>query len=335
MIFGGGVTSRIEISLSAQGLKNKDMMSLSDPFAVVYLKGPKDADFIEIGRTEIIANTLSPTWYVCYNEWYPPSLRHQLHSRVCLRRVTRIQVIYRFEEVQILRVKLYDCDTSFKTSDSSGVDLSKQQLQGVVEGPLPSIVKNVGYWNSVLQLPNGSGRGQLSIRTEEIANANGLVKMKLRCSKLANVGTFSRNNSFVQISRLREDSSWVPCYKSEVKMGNTNPVFTEISCTVVQIANGDIFRPLKISAFDWSKGGNHVLIGEAETSLSQISQMAASKSCIGFVDKKKKAPNNAAGELYCDTFSLTPQESFIEYIKGGTEVCQNSIIISLVYFPVV
>jgi len=68
MIFGGGVTSRIEISLSAQGLKNKDMMSLSDPFAVVYLKGPKDADFIEIGRTEIIANTLSPTWYVCYNE---------------------------------------------------------------------------------------------------------------------------------------------------------------------------------------------------------------------------------------------------------------------------
>jgi len=249
--------------------------------------------------------------------------------------VTRIQVIYRFEEVQILRVKLYDCDTSFKTNDSAGVDLSKQQLQGVVEGPLPSIVKNVGYWNSVLQLPNGSGRGQLSIRTEEIANANGLVKMKLRCSKLANVGTFSRNNSFVQISRLREDSSWVPCYKSEVKMGNTNPVFTEISCTVVQIANGDIFRPLKISAFDWSKSGNHVLIGEAETSLSQISQMAASKSCIGFVDKKKKAPNNAAGELYCDTFSLTPQESFIEYIKGGTEVCQNSIIISLVFFPVV
>jgi hypothetical protein len=38
------------------------MLSKSDPFAVVYLKGPKDADFIEVGRTEIVANNLDPTW---------------------------------------------------------------------------------------------------------------------------------------------------------------------------------------------------------------------------------------------------------------------------------
>ena len=62
LVTGGGVTSRIELSLSAQGLKNKDILSKSDPFAVVYLKGPKDADFIEVGRTEIVANNLDPTW---------------------------------------------------------------------------------------------------------------------------------------------------------------------------------------------------------------------------------------------------------------------------------
>jgi hypothetical protein len=231
--------------------------------------------------------------------------------------VTRIPLYYRFEEIQILRVKVFDCDTSFKSSDSSQLNLAKQDLQGIIEAPLASVVKNVGYFSANLQKPGGTGRGQLSVRTEEIANANGLVQMKLRCTNLVNIGTFSRNDSFIEISRLREDNHWAPCYKSEVKMANVNPVFQEIKGSVVQIANGDLYRPLKVSAFCYVKGGKHVLIGEAETSLSQLQAQSVSKSPVGLVNPKTKKPS---GELNCDSFTLTPQPSFLEYIKGGTEV---------------
>ena len=66
LITGGGVTSRIELSISAQGLKDKDIMSKSDPFCVVSLKNAKGA-WEEIGRTEIIANNLNPNWYNLFN----------------------------------------------------------------------------------------------------------------------------------------------------------------------------------------------------------------------------------------------------------------------------
>ena len=93
MVTGGGVTSRIELSLSAQGLKDKDINSKSDPFCVVYMRSATAKEWTEVGRTEIIANHLNPDW------------------------VTRIMIYYHFEEIQHIKFAVYDCDTSFNSSE--------------------------------------------------------------------------------------------------------------------------------------------------------------------------------------------------------------------------
>lgn len=84
-------------------LKDKDVLSKSDPMCVVYLlvpKGDMEPEFIEIGRTEVIYNNLNPKWNA------------------------KIQLDYYFETKQQLRFDVFDIDTD----DTR--DLSRQDFLG-------------------------------------------------------------------------------------------------------------------------------------------------------------------------------------------------------------
>ncbi|KAI3751158.1 hypothetical protein L2E82_22204 [Cichorium intybus] len=52
---------RYRLSLSASDLRGRDVLSKSDPMAVVYAKG-KDGSLQELGRTEVVLNSLNPKW---------------------------------------------------------------------------------------------------------------------------------------------------------------------------------------------------------------------------------------------------------------------------------
>ncbi|KAM0002581.1 putative C2 domain, protein BONZAI, C2 domain superfamily [Helianthus debilis subsp. tardiflorus] len=56
--------TRIELSLSASKLRDLDIMSKSDPMAVVYVKKKSGIreELEEVGRTEVIMNNLNPMW---------------------------------------------------------------------------------------------------------------------------------------------------------------------------------------------------------------------------------------------------------------------------------
>ena len=59
---------------------------------------------------------------------------------------------------------------------------------------------------------------------EELSDQNALVTMQLRAVNLDNKETFSRSDPFIRFSKLREDGTYVPCFKTEVKMNNLSPV---------------------------------------------------------------------------------------------------------------
>ena len=53
--------TRVEIFLAARNLKNKDLLSKSDPFCIVYLEN-NSSKYFEIGRTSRKKNNLNPNW---------------------------------------------------------------------------------------------------------------------------------------------------------------------------------------------------------------------------------------------------------------------------------
>ncbi|PHT48731.1 Protein BONZAI 3 [Capsicum baccatum] len=60
----------IELSLSALKLRDLDIISKSDPMAVVSLR-QRDGTLEDLGRTEVIMNNLDPVWvhFCCTNLW--------------------------------------------------------------------------------------------------------------------------------------------------------------------------------------------------------------------------------------------------------------------------
>lgn len=72
-----GLLSQIELSFSASGLRDRDVLSKSDPIMVLYAKG-KNGALEELGRTEVVLNSLNPTW------------------------ITKQTLTYHFEVVQVL-----------------------------------------------------------------------------------------------------------------------------------------------------------------------------------------------------------------------------------------
>ncbi|KAK5928484.1 hypothetical protein CgunFtcFv8_013543 [Champsocephalus gunnari] len=76
--------TRVELSVTASSLLDRDVASKSDPFCVLFHE--VDGNWMELGRTETAVNNLNPVFGV------------------------KFQVDYHFEEIQKLRFALFDED---------------------------------------------------------------------------------------------------------------------------------------------------------------------------------------------------------------------------------
>eukprot|EP01041_Mallomonas_annulata_P002623 gene2623-5136_t len=293
-----GLTSFVELKIACKSLSGRMIMY---PFAVVYLHS-RSNEWEEIGRTELIANTTSPKF------------------------VQSISVSYKFEEVQKLRFEVYNCEAGFRTSDTSNLILSEHLKLGAAETTLATIFGSFGQiWSSPLDT---SPTSIIEIVGEEYKNTNAQIVMNLRCEKIENVDFFTKSDPFLQIYKIREDGSYVPTFKTEVKLNNLNPSFKEICGSALHFANGDFSRQLKIECLDYEMSGNHPLIGEVETTLQQLMDLAKGSNgrpvALPLINKEKKAKQGGryknSGVLYVDSFDITERPSFLDYIKGGTRM---------------
>ncbi|CAM9698823.1 unnamed protein product [Chrysoparadoxa australica] len=289
---GGSLSSKLLLSISCDSLANMDTTSLSDPFVVVSLRSV-DGNWIEVARTEIVANSLSPRF------------------------VHQIPMEYRFEEVQHLKFAVYDCDSDFSTADAKSLDLSKQDFQGSAECALALIVGGRGQqWTG--QLSGGETslpQGTITVRAEEVASQNMLLTVQLE-GKLHH-----KRNAFIRISKVSEgNQANIPCYKTEVSMGTSLPVWAPIQAPLSVIANGDVHRPLELEVFSWQKDGDHEYIGSASVSISDMQSRTHYSVHITKPSKKSSMGLKNKGELVVRGISLVPKPSFFDYIAGGLEL---------------
>lgn len=125
-----GVTTAaipVELRLEADGLPNRDTLSLSDPFAVVS-STHFGGGYVEIGRTETIWDELCPRWAAALPLHYVPGVN-----------------------ATALRVDVYDLDTA------DGEDLDKQDFLGCTFTTLADVIN----------APNGSLTLPLVDRNDE------------------------------------------------------------------------------------------------------------------------------------------------------------------------
>ncbi|GAU11574.1 hypothetical protein TSUD_345650 [Trifolium subterraneum] len=294
--------TQVELSLSACKLLDLDITSKSDPMAVLYAK-KGDGRLEELGRTEVIMNSLNPEW------------------------IEKISIAFHFEMVQPLVYAIpdlyfifhvYDIDTTYHgvptkivTKPSRSLTLKLQNKRG-----------NSGQRN----------QGAITIHAEESVAAKSAVEIIFRCSHLDNKDNFSKSDPFLRISRIVESGGSVPICKTEVKDNNLNPKWNPVCLNFQQFGSKD--NPLVIECFDFNSSGNHVLIGckivtskfvansKLQKSVADLEKLYHERTGANFVMPSRRHGQEKVlkGQLFVDQYCEKEQFSFIDYISSGFEL---------------
>ncbi|KAK9748234.1 hypothetical protein RND81_02G044900 [Saponaria officinalis] len=277
----------------------------SDPMAVLYLKG-RDGKLEELGRTEVVLNSLNPTW------------------------INKVYVTYHFELVQTLVFRVYDVDTQFHGVDVKMLKLDEQQFLGEAVCALSEVViksnrlltLDLVQHDEVTRTPHPKSYGKITVHAEESINSKTAVEMVLRCSDLENKELFSKSDPILMISRIAESGISIPICKTEVIKDDLNPTWKPVFLNTQQVGSKD--SPLNIECFNFNSNGKHDFIGKTVKSLAQLEKIHSSG--IGenlFLpagtghDHHNKVLKS---QLFVDKYLECVQHTFLDYLAGGCEL---------------
>ena len=296
MTFQPGIASvpstSVELTLSCDNLRNLDLMSKSDPFCVVYYKdNSKQREFMEIGRTETIYDNLKPRWQ------------------------KKIILDYNFEQRQYLKFSVYD-------SDSSSTYLDSHDFLGSAEASLGEIVstQSQGFSRSL----TGGGDGLVRVVAEELSQNKEVLNLKMAGAKLDKKDFFGKSDPFMEIFRSSESGQYILVHRTEVIKNTLNPDWRPFQLSVRSLCNGDDERDLRFDVYDWNKSGSHEIIGTFHTTVRNLREGPCDHNKYNVINEEKKKKKGKkyenSGVVILERFSAEVVPSFLDYIKGGTQV---------------
>ncbi|XP_029766692.1 copine-8 [Terrapene carolina triunguis] len=285
--------TKVELSVSCRNLLDRDTFSKSDPICVLYTQGIGSKEWREFGRTEVIDNTLNPDF------------------------VRKFIMDYFFEERENLRFDLYDVD-------SKSPNLSKHDFLGQVFCTLGEIVGSQGsrLEKAIAGIP-GKKCGTIIVTAEELNCCRDSVLMQFCANKLDKKDFFGKSDPFLVFHRSNEDGSFTICHKTEVVKNTLNPVWQAFKISVRALCNGDYDRTIKIEVYDWDRDGSHDFIGEFTTSYRELSRGQSQFNVYEVINPKKKGKKKKyinSGTVTLLSFLIETEVSFLDYIKGGTQI---------------
>ncbi|XP_054166556.1 copine-8-like [Oppia nitens] len=295
-------TSLVELSIACRNLINADILSKSDPQVIVFIRNDWQERYYELGRTEMIADNLNPDF------------------------VKRFQLSYSFECVQRLKFEVWDIDPKIKIGSLEIYD-TKNDFLGQYETTLAEIVAHQGR-QLIAPLTGVKGRkncGQIVLLVEEVAECKHLIRMSYRASSLKRTRFWSRLDPFLVFSRANEDSTWTVVHKTECLHKNfrNNKEWQPIVLKSRTLCNGDYDRAIRIQVFDDRFSGQHKLIGDCFTSLSNIVKGPGPNNVYDVINRKRSQKSSSyrnSGRIVLTSIAVEEEYSFLDYIRSGTQL---------------
>jgi hypothetical protein len=333
----GGLSSVVELHISGANMPKLDLLSHSDPFAVLYVprhqatmvhdarcgvdastgaaRDRREHDWVEVGRTERLKNCVHPHF------------------------TTSFVLDFAFEERQPLLVEFYD-------SDKHGcAQLSSHDYIGAAQLTVADVVGNSACQASrPLRGADGETlrRGaSCTVTGEEVAACANVLHLKLRGSKLANHdGPFGLSDPYLDFCKSRTDdpstagtlqehtlrcldvaqqAAGSPCstrvFHTEVVMNSLDPRWAPLSVPVQTLCNGDTRRAVRLNVWDWEAGGEHDFMGATHTTVEQLLGLSGG-GALKLVDARGKA----CGAVIVDEAVLEHRVTFLDYLHAGLQM---------------
>merc|ERR1719474_625005 len=292
--FGGGgavLSEKLEIFISCRNLPKMDINSPSDPFVVVSQKNEKTGRFAELLKTEIVMDNNDPEF------------------------TKQIHIDYHFEEVQILRLDVYD-------ADSKNINkLSDHDYIGHCEFVLGDLVTSDGCKLAMKlkdrknkQLVVRKAASLCIVRSEEVKTDNDEFVIQFQAADLPKSGWMSKSNPFLQIYRQAPDGGWMSVMRTKTLRKTSDPRWGKIKVAMQRLCNGDYSRPILIRCFHDKDNAAPEEIGRCETSVQQLLDVQSMPL------RHPKGKSKACGKVLFPYRDIIKRHGFLEYVMGGMEI---------------
>ncbi|KAM8891248.1 copine-2 isoform 2-T8 [Spinachia spinachia] len=215
--------TRVELSVTAASLLDRDVASKSDPFCVLFHE--VDGNWVELSRTETAVNNLNPVFGV------------------------KFHVDYHFEQIQKLRFAMFD-------EDKCATQLYEHDFLGEFVCTLGVIVSNKKL-HRPLVLANGklAGKGSITITAQELSD-NRIITLTLSGRKLDKKDFFGKSDPYLEFHKQGEDSKWMLVHRTEVIKNTLDPAWKSFTVPLISLCNGEVDRNIKVGIDFTASNGN-------------------------------------------------------------------------------
>ena len=292
------LSSRIYLKFACEKLPNMDYFSLTDAFLVLYERG-KNNNWVEVGRTEIVEDSLNPKF------------------------IKAIEVVYYFEEDQQFKIAAYDAD-EFGNPD---LDVNKANFIGEADFSIQKLITQrnkpsekgftVPFYGAEKILD--SPRGTVTITYEEGKSTHNQV---LEFGLKAENSDFSFNTGYFYIIAKKDKEvlrKYDPILRSEIiNYTDRENTWKRVSVPLSSLVTGKDDKSeindikFQFQLYRHSKNGNHRLLATYDTTVMNFIEFDEVITLRGHRDDEYFISKSKA--------SLITIPSFLDYINAGLDM---------------
>lgn len=278
------------LNFSCRGLRDRDVLSKSDPQILLYTSVKDRANYTLAGRTEKIKNNLNPVFG------------------------TGVEIPYVFERQTFCKVVVIDDDSDGLSSDVDHLGEAEFTLGQAVSKKTLELELRHRRWGP---------KGTCIVSASHTTVTKEMVTLQFEGSHLDRKDTFGKSDPYFEIFRIVGGTEAL-VKRSEVVYNNLNPRWRQVEITSTQLCNGDENATIKIKVWDYDSTAAPDLIGVCTTTLAQMKKIK--KEIVEFdlihpkkQEAKKKSYRNSGvlKVLQCVTIKTW---SFLDYVSAGLQL---------------
>eukprot|EP00525_Craspedostauros_australis_P007952 CAMPEP_0198114404 /NCGR_PEP_ID=MMETSP1442-20131203/5802_1 /TAXON_ID= /ORGANISM="Craspedostauros australis, Strain CCMP3328" /LENGTH=452 /DNA_ID=CAMNT_0043771709 /DNA_START=34 /DNA_END=1392 /DNA_ORIENTATION=+ len=172
----------------------------------------------------------------------------------------------------------------------------------------------------------------------------GVLRLAMSGIKLSNTEGFLRKSDpFYELNRRMDSAgaaTWDNVHRSQVVSNDLSPTWKEATLELSVLCGGDLDLPIEVKVYDHEKKGDHVLMGEFETTVNQL--VAAESDTIDLMKNGSntgKIKINKAQVVGAETVMEQRTEysaaatapppgvpTFADYVSGG---CELNVVVAV------
>lgn len=230
-------SKHLELILSCRNLYNMDKTNKS-PYCIIYIKEHEDDDYREIGRTEVILNSMDPSW--------SESIIIKFNSRL----------------TQYIMCEIHD-------NDMNGTSEYMGRFTTTLAELVPYL--NMEFVGQVKGYSNRVDYGDFIIVPGIVSGVKQSLDVSFCAHKLKKVAWFHNNDPFIVVNRMNDDGSFSVIARTKAARSTQNPIWSSIRMRVSSLCYGNLDHVLRFDCYDHRVSGYHKYIGSCHTSMRMLS----------------------------------------------------------------